>query len=210
MLTQIEITDLLKGIRRGDRDAENQLIEVVYMDLHKMARRYMASERRNHTLQPTALVHEAYMRIFRGAPVDWQDRAHFMAVATVQMRRVLIDHGRAFRGANRKGELKVALDETLAANPEAACDIEVLEDLLQRLRKADPAAARVIELKFFSGLTDKDVAEVLATSHSSVRRHWNFARAWMGRHLVASNNQLQITATQVGRESLRMNANLGK
>lgn len=210
MLTQIEITDLLKGIRRGDRDAENHLIEVVYTDLHKMARRYMAGERRNHTLQPTALVHEAYMRIFRGGPVNWQDRVHFMAVAAAQMRRVLVDHGRAFRGANRKGEFKVALDETLVANPEASCDAEVLEDLLQRLRKADPAAARVIELKFFSGLTDKEVAEVLATSHSSVRRHWIFARAWMGKHLVASNNQLQITANQVGRESLRTNADLEK
>jgi RNA polymerase sigma-70 factor (ECF subfamily) len=188
MTGQVEITDLLQGIRRGDPDAENQLISVVYTDLRKMARRYMAGERRNHTLQPTALIHEVYLRVFRGAPVDWKDRAHFLAVAASQMKRVLIDHGRAFRGPNRGGDFKVVLDETLVANPKAPCDIEVLNDLLDRLRKAEPVAAQVIELKFFGGLTDAEVAQELGTSHSSVRRHWVFARAWMGRHLAASKN----------------------
>ncbi len=192
MIGQIEITGLLQGIRQGDTDAENQLIQAVYADLRKMARRYMAGERRNHTLQPTALVHEAYMRIFHGAPVDWKDRAHFLAVAAAQMKRILIDHGRAFRGPNRGGDFKVALDETLVANPEAPCDMKVLEDLLERLRKAEPVAARVIELKFFGGLTDKEVAHELGTSHSSVRRHWVFARAWMGRHLSANGSSLQM------------------
>jgi RNA polymerase sigma-70 factor (ECF subfamily) len=191
MPEQIEITDLLQGVRKGDPNAENRLIQVVYRDLQKMARRYMAGERHNHTLQPTALVHEAYMRIFRGAEVDWKDRTHFLAVAAAQMRRVLIDHGRAFRGPNRGGEFKVTLDETLVSNPEAPCDVEVLEDLLQRLQKVDPAAARVIELKFFGGLTDNEVAQELATSHSSVRRHWIFARAWMGRRLANASSQMQ-------------------
>jgi len=181
---QAEVTNLLRGIRRGDRDAEDKLIRVVYADLRKIARRYMAGERRGHTLQPTALVHEAYLRVFRGATVDWRDRAHFLAVAASQMRRVLIDHGRAFRGPNRGGGLKVVLDETVVANPKSPCDVEVLEDLLERLRKTDPAAAQVIELKFFAGLTDKEVAELLSTSHSTVRRHWVFARAWMGKHLA--------------------------
>ena len=194
MLEQIEITDLLRGIRSGDPDAEDRLIKVVYADLRKIARRYMAGERRNHTLQPTALVHEAYVRIFHGAPVDWRDRAHFLAVAASQMRRVLIDHGRAFRGPNRGGEFKVALDETMVANPQAPCDVEVLEDLLQRLSKTDPTAARVIELKFFSGLTDKEVAEVLTTSHSSVRRHWVFARAWMGKNLGAARTKSEAAS----------------
>lgn len=194
MLQQIEITNLLRGVREGDSDAEGQLIKAVYADLRRMARRSMAGERRNHTLQPTALVHEAYLRIFRGAPVDWRDRAHFMAVAASQMRRVLIDHGRAFRGPNRGGEFKVALDETMVANPKTACDVEVLEDLLERLRKTDPTASRVIELKFFSGLTDKEVAEVLSTSHSSVRRHWVFARAWMGKHLAGRGSASDLAA----------------
>jgi RNA polymerase sigma-70 factor (ECF subfamily) len=186
MQTQNEITDLLREVRSGDHGAENKLINVVYADLRNIARHCMAGERKNHTLQPTAVVNEAYMRIFHGAPVDWRDRVHFFAVAASQMRRVLIDHGRAFRGANRHGDLKVVLDETIVPNPKEPCDMEVIEDLLQRLHKTDPAAARVIELKFFSGLTDKEVAEVLSTSHSSVRRHWIFARAWMGKHLAAA------------------------
>ncbi len=184
MLEPNEITGLLQDLRNGDSAAEGRLIEAVYADLRIIARRYMAGERKNHTLQPTALVHEAYMRVFRGAPVDWRDRAHFMAVAAGQIRRVLIDHGRAFRGPHRRGELKVALDETLVAGPSAPCDLEVIEDLLERLRRTEPQAAKVIELKFFSGLTDREVGEVMATSHSTVRRHWTFARAWMGKHLA--------------------------
>jgi RNA polymerase sigma-70 factor, ECF subfamily len=186
MLEPNEVTGLLRSLRQGDSAAEGQLMDVVYADLRRIARGYMAGERKNHTLQPTALVHEVYMRVFRGAPVEWQDRAHFLAVAAVQMRRVLIDHGRAFRGPNRGGDFKVALDETLVANPTGPCDMEVIADLLERLRKADSVAAKVIELKFFSGLTDQEVAEVLATSHSTVRRHWIFARAWMGKHLAAA------------------------
>jgi len=183
VLNQIEITGLLHEARSGDGGAEEKLIDAVYADLRKIAGHYMASERKNHTLQPTAIVHEAYMRVFRGGPVEWRDRAHFFAVAASQMRRVLIDHGRAYRGPNRGGEFKVALDESIVPNPKEPCDVEVIDDLLLRLQKADPAAARVIELKFFSGLTDKEVAAVLSTSLSSVRRHWMFARAWMGKHL---------------------------
>lgn len=182
----VEITGLLHEVRSGDHGAEDKLINLVYADLRKIARHYMAGERTSHTLQPTAIVHEAYMRIFRGGPVDWRDRAHFFAVAASQMRRVLIDHGRAYRGANRGGQFKVVLDETMVSSPQQPCDIGVIDDLLQRLQKTDPAAARVIELKFFSGLTDKEVAEALSTSHSSVRRHWMFARAWIGKHLATA------------------------
>ncbi|HLJ86918.1 MAG TPA: ECF-type sigma factor [Candidatus Angelobacter sp.] len=210
MEDQIEVTGLLHQLRAGNRLAEDQLINLVYADLRKIAHRYMAGERRNHTLQPTAIVHEAYARIFHsgsghsasghsssthrgsvddgsgnGSSVDWRDRAHFFAVAASQMRRVLIDYGRAYRGPNRGGNFKVALDEAIVPNPQAPCDIEVIEDLLQRLQKTDPQAAKVVELKFFSGLTDQEVAEALSTSHSSVRRHWMFARAWMEKHLAA-------------------------
>jgi RNA polymerase sigma factor (TIGR02999 family) len=184
MLDQREITGLLQQVRNGSQTAESRLMGMVYSDLRKIARHYMVAERRDHTLQPTAIVHEAYVRIFRGGPVDWRDRTHFFAVAASQMRRVLIDHGRAFRGPNRRGECKVELDETIVPNPRQPCDIEVLDDLIQRLEKTDPAAARIVELKFFSGLTDKEVAEALSTSHSSVRRHWMFARAWMEKHLA--------------------------
>jgi len=186
MHNEMGITDLLREVRNGDGDAEGKLINLVYADLRKIAGRYMSRERKNHTLQPTAIVHEAYLRIFRGAPLEWRDRAQFFAVAAAQMRRVLIDHGRAFRGPNRRGECKVALDESIVPTPKEPCDIEVIGDLLERLHKTDPAAARVIELKFFAGFKDKEVAEVLSTSHSSVRRHWMFARAWMGKHLAAA------------------------
>ena len=184
MHRQTEITGILHQVRSGDQGAEEKLINLVYADLRKIARRCMAGERQNHTLQPTAIVHEAYLRIFRGASVDWRDRAHFLAVAASQIRRVLIDHGRAFRGPHRAGNFKVALDDNLAPSAKAPCDFEVIDDLLQRLQKADPEAASVVELKFFSGLTDVEVAEVLATSHSSVRRRWVFARAWLGKHLA--------------------------
>jgi len=178
------ITELLHDIRGGNRDAEGRLMDLVYSDLKVIARRQMSKERRrDHTLQPTAMVHEAYLRIFHGAPVNWQDRAHFMAVAASQMRRVLIDHGRAVRGPRRGGGLKVELPEDMP-NPQSPCDLEVIDDLIERLRKTDPEAATVVELKFFSGLTDKEIAANLGVSHSTIRRHWSFARAWLGKHLA--------------------------
>jgi RNA polymerase sigma-70 factor, ECF subfamily len=186
MQDQEHVTTLLNGIRQGDRQAEGQLMDFVYTDMRKIAHHFMAGERRNHTLQPTAIVHEAYVRIFHGAQVDWKDRAHFMAVAASQMRRVLIDHGRAFRAGSRGGDMKIALDDVIVSRPAPPCDVEVIDEMLRRLQKTDPVAARVIELKFFTGLTDNEVAEVLNTSHSSVRRHWSFARAWMEKHLAAA------------------------
>jgi len=177
------ITHLLKEVREGNRAAANQLLEAVYADLRGIARHFMAGERPDHTLQPTAVVHEAYLRIFRGAEIDWQSRTHFFAVAAAQMRRVLVDHGREFRAAKRGQGLKVVLEEGRHAAPLPECDIEAVDELLARLEKLDPAAARVVELKFFSGLSDSEVAGVLQVSHSTVRRHWTFARAWLLRRL---------------------------
>ncbi|MBV8847114.1 MAG: sigma-70 family RNA polymerase sigma factor [Bryobacterales bacterium] len=179
-----EITRLLHEARRGNRASADRLLEAVYTDLRGIARRSMAVERPDHTLQPTALVHEAYLRIFEGAPVDWQSRAHFFAVAASQMRRVLVDHGREFRAAKRGRGLKVALEDSRHAAPLPECDIEAVDELLDRLQRADAEAARVVELKFFSGLTDKEVAEAMQVSHSTVRRHWIFARAWLARQLT--------------------------
>jgi len=179
-----QITRLLHEVREGNRTSADQLFEAVYADLRGIARRSMAGERPSHTLQPTALVHEAYLRIFEGAQVDWQNRAHFFAVAASQMRRVLVDHGREFRAAKRGGGLKVALEDGRHASPMAECDIEAVDELLDRLQRADPEAARVVELKFFSGLKDREVAEVMGVSHSTVRRHWSFARAWLARQLT--------------------------
>lgn len=185
-LTAVEITTLLQQARAGDRGAESQLIRSVYPELRKLARRYMAGERCQHTLQPTALVNEAYIRIFGGAAVDWHDRAHFLAVASRQMRRVLADHGREFRAEKRANGMKVALgdhNDVAVSRPE---EIEVTEELIQRLEVTDPCAAQVTVLKFFGGMTDQEVADALGTSHSQVRRHWSFARAWLRQRLAGN------------------------
>jgi RNA polymerase sigma-70 factor (ECF subfamily) len=181
-----QITRLLNEVREGNRAAAEQLLEAVYTDLRGIARHSMAGERPDHTLQPTALVHETYLRIFEGAPVDWRNRAHFFAVAASQMRRVLVDHGREFRAAKRGQGLKVVLEEDRHASPLADFDIEAVDELLDRLQRVDGRAARVVELKFFSGLKDREVAEVMRISASTVRRHWSFARAWLIHQLTPS------------------------
>jgi RNA polymerase sigma factor (TIGR02999 family) len=179
-----EITKLLRMARQGDRSAEDRLVSSLYPELKKFARRYMAAERGQHTLQPTALVNEVYIRIFGGAPVDWNDRTHFLAVASQQMRRVLADYGRGFRAEKRGNRLRVSLDERNVLADHMEQDIQLTEQLIQRLEKVDALAARVTVLKFYGGMTDGEVANELATSHSQVRRHWQFARAWMRQRLI--------------------------
>lgn len=182
-----EITGLLRELRQGNQAVADELFAAVYSDLRRRAHHYMSGERASHTLQPTALVHEAYVRIFEGASVDWQNRAHFFAIAARQMRRVLVDHGREYRAAKRGFGLKVALDDQAVASPAAVqFESEELETLLERLQKSDLAAYRVVELKFFSALTDQEVADALGVSHSTVRRHWKFARAWLLERMDAS------------------------
>jgi len=179
-----QITRLLKEVREGNRASADQLLEAVYSDLRGIARHFMAGERPGHTLQPTALVHEAYMRIFAGSPVEWKNRTHFFAVAASQMRRVLVDHGREYRAVKRGQGLKVAFEEGRHASPLANCAVETVADLLDRLERVDRQAARVVELKFFAGLKDQETAEVMGISHSTVRRHWSFARAWLVHQLT--------------------------
>jgi RNA polymerase sigma factor (TIGR02999 family) len=178
-----QITKMLGDIRGGDPAAAGQLMEAVYSDLRGIAHRLFATERSDHTLQPTALVHEAYLRIFSGTEVEWRDRNHFFAVAAIQMRRVLVDFGREHRAAKRGCGLKVSFDDGRHAPSVADCDIELVDDLITRLRRQDGAAARVVEMKFFSGMTDREIADAIGCSHSTVRRHWVFAREWLARHL---------------------------
>jgi RNA polymerase sigma factor (TIGR02999 family) len=185
ILSAAQITKILSDIRAGEKAASNELIEAVYSDLRGMAHGIFASERPDHTLQPTALVHEAWLRIFSGAEVDWRDRSHFYAVAACQMRRILVDHGREFRAAKRGNGLKVVLDEN-QASPSNACEIGEVDELLDRLARSDPEAAKVVEMKFFAGMTDEEVAAELGCSHSSVRRHWAFAKAWLVRQMTGS------------------------
>jgi RNA polymerase sigma-70 factor, ECF subfamily len=179
------ITALLTGAHRGDKGASNELFEAVYTDLRRLARGLMSSERADHTLQPTALVHEAYMRVFKGASVEWRNRAQFFAVAARQMRHVLVDHGREYRAQKRDGRLKMPLDNVNPAIPVSLVDIDVVEQLMNRLEQMDKAAADVVQLKFFAGLTDLEIAGFLEVSAATVRRHWLFARAWLIQQLSA-------------------------
>lgn len=174
-----QITKMLGEVRRGDQAAANQLVEAVYSDLRGIAHRLFSRERPDHTLQPTALVHEVWLRLFPGAQVEWRDRVHFYAVAARQMRRLLADHGREFRAQKRGGGLKVIFDDQRYGAALSNCEFEELNELLERLQRIDPMAARVVEMKYFAGMTDEEVAAEMGCSHSTVRRHWSFAKAWL-------------------------------
>jgi RNA polymerase sigma factor (TIGR02999 family) len=177
----VDITKLLAEVRRGDPAASAELMEAIYSDLRAMAHRIFSNERPDHTLEPTALVHEAWIRIFSGAgaEVEWKDRLHFYAVAARQMRRLLVDHGRKYRAQKHGGGLKVPLDDNLHGARDLRCDVGEVNLLLDRLQRNDPQAAQVVELKVFSGMTDDEIAAQIKVSKSNVRRHWTFAKAWL-------------------------------
>jgi RNA polymerase sigma factor (TIGR02999 family) len=177
------VTRLLEDARLGDAAAIEQLMTVVYAELRAIAERHMNRERPDHTLQPTALVHEAFLRLMGGAPGDFRDRTHFLRAASQVMRRVLVDHARARNSAKRGGALRVTLDEAIAGHDERVLDMLVLDDALTRLAAAEPRWAQVVELRFFGGLEVGEVAEVLGTSAATVKRDWQFAKAWLSREL---------------------------
>jgi RNA polymerase sigma factor (TIGR02999 family) len=173
-----EITRMIEAMRTGDAEAANHVIEAVYPELRKLAAHYMRSERQDHTLQPTALVNEACLRLLGAGDVPFQNRAHFIAVAAQQMRRLLVDHARAHRARKRDG-VKMQLDWAgeLSISPEQ--DVLAIHEALEKLEFADTRAAKVVELKFFGGFTDEEAAEVLGINVAMVRRDWQFARAWL-------------------------------
>jgi RNA polymerase sigma factor (TIGR02999 family) len=183
-----EITQLLKAWRRGDRTALERLTPLVYDRLRRLASHYVRRERAGQTLQRTALVHEAYVRLVEGADIDWQDRAHFFAVAAQVMRRILVDAARA-RGAEKRGghveraDHATALDLDTIAGSDRARDVCALDDALTRLVQLDPRRAQVIELRFFGGMTVEETAEVLRMSPKTVMRDWKTARTWLAREL---------------------------
>ena len=179
------VTQLLRVARSGDSDALNRLLPLVYDELHRIAERHMARERVDHTLQPTALVHEAYARLASGVAINAVDRLHFLRLASSVMRRVLVDHARAHRAAKRGGDLQVTLDEGVVGASVNALDLLVLDDALTRLAAAEPRWAQVVELRFFAGLEVPEVAEVLGISSATVKRDWRFARAWLATALDA-------------------------
>jgi RNA polymerase sigma factor (TIGR02999 family) len=175
------LTTLLLDWRAGNPAAADQLASILYNDLRSLARQYLRHERPDHTLQPTALVNELYLRLFGvSAPVTWQNRAHFFAVAAQTLRRILVDHARAQRAEKRGGhQVKVSLTAAQKWAESRNEDLLAVEEALQQLEQLEPRAAQVVELRFFGGLTEEEVAEVLGVSPITVKRDWKFARAWL-------------------------------
>ena len=168
----------------GDRQSLDSLLPVVYQELRRLAAAYIRNEKPGQTLQPTALVHEAYLRLMKDRPERWQNRAHFCAIAAHSMRQILIERARARNAQKRWGDkARVTLDEALVHGGEPSVDLLALDSALERLAALDPEQARIVELRFFGGLTVEETAEQLDVSPATVKRHWTIARAWLAREL---------------------------
>jgi RNA polymerase sigma factor (TIGR02999 family) len=171
---------MLADWRGGDQDAGQRLFAAAYQELRRLAAWHLRRERHGHTLQPTALVHEVYLSLFGGELVDWQNRAHFFAVAARQMRRLLIDNARARHALKREGRrVRLSLTDIEGLAVPEPEDLLALDQALDRLEKLEPRAARVVELRFFGGLSEKEASAVLDISRATLKRDWTFARAWL-------------------------------
>jgi len=176
-----QITKLLKEWSGGNREVLDELIPLVYDELRRQASRHLRKERSNHTLQTTALIHEAYLKLIGYNQIEWQNRAHFFAIASVAMRRILVDHARERKREKRGGAAeKLPLDEAFQISVnEKSVDLIALDEALNRLAKLDARQARVVELRYFAGLSIDETAEVLGVSNATVRLDWNLAKAWL-------------------------------
>ena len=172
----------------ADRQSLDSLLPIVYQELRRLAASYLRREKPGQTLQPTALVHEAYLRLMKDRPDRWQNRAHFCAIAAHSMRQILIERARA-RGALKRGgaQPRVTLDEGLVAGGQRSFDLLALDEALERLAQFDPEQARLVELRFFGGLTVEETADALNISPATVKRHWAAARAWLARELEGNS-----------------------
>lgn len=181
-----EVTLLLRAWGEGDAHALDRLAPLVYQELHRIARSYMARERTDHTLQTTALVNEAYVRLVDARQVTWQDRAHFFAVCARAMRRILVDHARS-RGYQKRGggKVRVQFDDAFGMALSADSNLLNLDEALDRLSSLDPRKGKVVEMRFFGGLSVEETAEALSVSPETVMRDWKLARAWLYRELSA-------------------------
>jgi RNA polymerase sigma factor (TIGR02999 family) len=185
-----DVTELLSQYRGGKREALDLLVPLVYDELRRIAARYMRAEAASHTLQPTALVNEAYMRLVDQREVEWQSRAHFFGVAAQLMRRLLVDHARGRNRQKRGGGLVVVpLEEQDVAAPDDGLDLVALDDALERLAELSPQQARVVELRYFAGLSIEETAEVLGVSTMTVKRGWAMARAWLHREITGDQSR---------------------
>jgi RNA polymerase sigma-70 factor, ECF subfamily len=186
MHTPEGVTELLEKWRKGDRAALDELMPLVYDELRRLAVKYLRRERPGHTLQPTALVNEAYLLLADQRYARWQNRAQFIGVAAQLMRRILVDHARAHLAAKRGGQnFTVSLSEADRFGDKPDVDLLAIHEALERLSAIDPQQSRIVELKFFGGLTIEETEEVLGVSHSTVERDWKMARAWLRRELDA-------------------------
>ncbi len=178
-----DVTILLNRVGSGDPSAPEELLPLVYAELRKLAQGYLKNEREEHTLQATALVHEAYIRLVDWENVTWQNRAHFFSVAANVMRKILVDHARAKRAEKRGFGQTLALDEAISFSSQREVDLVRLDDALGMLSKMDPVQERIVELRFFGGLTIEETAHALNISPSTVKREWTVAKAWLYREI---------------------------
>jgi RNA polymerase sigma factor (TIGR02999 family) len=182
-----DATVILTRARQGHAEASSELFALIYDELRRVAARYLESERADHTLQPTALVHEAYVRLVDETRVEWRDRTHFFRTAAQTMRRILVDHARGRRRAKRGGDYhRVTLDVNAAPTPDRKLDVLELDELLTQLAALNERHAQVVQLRFFGGLTIQEVADVLGVSTTTIEDDWAMARAWLRRHLSAN------------------------
>lgn len=182
-----EVTRLLVLLKGGEGRARDSLIPLVYNELRRIAAAHLRREAPQHSLQPTALVHEAYIRLVDISQIDWQSRAHFFSVASTLMRRILVDHARAKRSEKRGGkETAVAFDEALVPSPKRSTDILALDDALNTLARLNERQAKIVEMRFFSGLTEEETGDVLGISVRTVKRDWRVAKAWLFSQLATS------------------------
>jgi len=185
-----QVTALLTALRGGDAAAKDELLTIVYPELRRIAAHYMRQERPEHTLRTTGLVHEVYVRLFGRARLGWQNRAHFFAAVAREMRHILVEHARARNRKKRpEGNVLVSLSDVDAAASERTEDLVALDEALSRLEQVDPRASRVVELRFFTGLSEREAAEAMNTSVSTLKRDWNFAKVWLFDQLSHRNVQ---------------------
>ena len=181
------VTNLLIELSKGKRHVVDELLPIIYDELKRIAANYLRRERSDHTLQPTALVNEAYMKMIDITQVSWQNKAHFVGVAANQMRRILVDHARHHNAQKRGGEFHImTLNEEIDHADEQSADLIALDDALTELAKMDPVKAQIVELRYFGGLTTDETAEVLGVSSITIKRHWKMTKAWLYGQLTKS------------------------
>lgn len=191
------ITGLLARLKQGNKEAEAELVPLVYKELHRLARRYMRGERHGHTLQTSALVNEAYLRLAGERDIDWKNRAHFFGVSAQIMRRILVDHARTRNAQKRGGPAqKVSLENAFAYTPEQSWQVIALHEAMNKLAEWDPRQCRIVELRFFGGLDVDETAEVLGISATTVKREFQHAKAWLYAELNKSAEKVDKESSQ--------------